>query len=308
MLIPHNFPYLEFLKKLYERVFDADIFNRAAQVAFYFSFSLFPLLFFLLSVLGLILESAENLRSQIFVYLGEIMPNLAFVLVKTTLEEIVESSSGGKLTLGLLITLWSASAGVDSVRSALNAVYGLKESRQWWKLKLQSLLLTLLLIAVVCLVIMSIFYGWKLVGMGLDNVGLQVTSPWVLVLIQWVGILIVIYLACEGLFNWLPDYPKFRWIRNTPGTLVAIVLWIFLTRGFKLYLVYFNSYNRTYGSLGAVIILMLWLYLTAIALLFGGVINAVLGEIFAEMKVSEAVGTAIETEDADNSKTQTLHE
>ena len=120
-----------FFLKLYSKIFETDVLDRGAQVAFYFSFSLFPLLFFLISVFGLILESTETLKHELFSYLFQIMPRSAYELVQRTVEEIVESSSTGKLTVGILITLWSASAGMDSLRGALNSVYQLKETRPW---------------------------------------------------------------------------------------------------------------------------------------------------------------------------------
>ncbi len=261
---------------------DTDIFSRAAQVAFYFSFSLFPLLFFLISLFAIVLETTDGLKAELFAYIRQIMPTSAFELVRKTLEEIIESSSGGKLTIGLAITLWSASAGIDSVRIALNEVYELRETRWWWKTKAQSLVITLLLIFLVAIVLGIVFYGWQAAQVALSYLGLQVTSPLVLVSIQWISILLVMLFACEVIYNLLPNFKKHRWEWITPGSIVAIVLWLLLTRGFRLYLEYFNSYNKAYGSLGAVIILMLWLYLTAIVIMIGGVINAVLREIREE--------------------------
>jgi membrane protein len=124
-----------------------------------------------------------------------------------------------------------------------------------------------------------VFYGWQLFQVALFNIGLQVTSPLVLVSIQWISILLVMLFACEVIYNLIPNFKRFRWEWITSGSIVAIVLWILLTSGFRTYLVYFNTYNRAYGSLGAVIILMLWLYLTAIALLVGGTINSVVREM-----------------------------
>ena len=112
----------------------------------------------------------------------------------------------------------------------------------------------------------------------LDGIGFMVTTSLILVAIQWISTLLVMLFACEIIYNLLPDFKKFRWDWITNGSIVAIVLWIVLTSGFRLYLGYFNSYNKAYGSLGAVIIMMLWLYLTAMALMIGGVINAVLAE------------------------------
>lgn len=285
-----DFAWKRFFIGLYDKAMNTDIFSRAAQVAFYFSFSLFPLLFFLISLLGIVLGTTEGLKGELFGYVRQIMPPSAFELVLKTVEEIVESSSSGKLTLGLAITLWSASAGIDSVRNALNAVYDLRESRWWWKTKLQSLAITLLLIVLVAVVLAIVFYGWQLAQAALALMGLEVTSPLVLVSIQWIATLVVMLFACEVIYNWLPNFQRFRWDWITPGSIVAIILWLLLTRGFRLYLEYFNTYNKTYGSLGAVIILMLWLYLTAIVVMVGGAINAVVDEMRAEKMEDSSKG------------------
>ncbi|MEJ7624947.1 MAG: YihY/virulence factor BrkB family protein [Pyrinomonadaceae bacterium] len=268
-----------FLKLLYERSFDADIFSRAAMIAFYFSFALFPLLYFLVSLFGLLLESSDGLKNELYLYLGQLMPRSVFDLVRKTVEEIVENSSGGRLVLGLIVTLWSASAGVDGIRTGLNSVYGLKERRAVWWTKAQSLVLTLVVAVLISIVLATVFYGWQLVQLGIAWLGYEITSPLVLVSIQWISILLVMLFACEVIYNLLPDFKTFHWIWITPGTLVAIALFIVLTTAFRTYLGYFNTYNKAYGSLGAVIILMLWLYLTATALMIGGAINAVLHDM-----------------------------
>lgn len=295
-----SFPWKKFLVNLFNKAMDTDIFSRAAQVAFYFSFSLFPLLFFLVSVFGLILESTDGFKSELFGYIQQVMPPSAFDLVHKTVEEIIESSSGGKLTIGLVITLWSASAGIDGMRSALNAVYELKETRWWWTTKLQSLGITLLLILLVAAAISLVFFGWQLAQSSIGSIGFEVTSPLVLVSIQWIAILLMMLLACEIVYNLLPNFGRFRWEWIKAGSLTAIALWLLLTRGFRLYLEYFNSYNKAYGSLGAVIILMLWLYLTAIVVMIGGAINAVLSDIRHERELVE-LAVEIEEETLDES-------
>jgi membrane protein len=299
-----DYPWKRFFVRLYDEAFEADIFSRAAQVAFYFSFSIFPLLFFLVSLFGLILDSTTDLKLELLEYLRQIMPWSAFTLVRTTLEEITENSSTGKLTIGLAITLWSASAGIDSVRSALNAIYKLRESRSWWWTKLESLIFTLLLILLIAAVLGTVFYGWQMVQLGLAAVGLKVTSPLVLVSVQWLSVLLLMLFACEVFFNLLPDFKQRRWLWVTPGSIVAIILWLLLTSGFRLYLEYFNSYNRTYGSLGAVIILMLWLYLTGVALLVGGTINAVVDGIRDENDSEPSEHTSLD-DSSENIETET---
>ena len=273
------FKWKQFFKLFYDRIWEAQVLDRAAQVAFYFSFSLFPLIFFLISLAGIVLGTTDTLKSELFMYLSRIMPWSAFDLVQSTVEEIIAGSTTGKLTLGLLATLWSASLGVDSLRSSLNAVYKLDEKRPWWKTKLQSISLTVMAIALIALALGVAFYGLQLIQWALVSLTLPTGPPVIATIIQWVAILFVMLFACEVLFNLVPAFRRFRWIWITPGSIVAIALWILLTGGFRTYLGFFDSYNRTYGSLGAVIILMLWLYLTALAVLFGGAINAVYEEL-----------------------------
>lgn len=291
---PLEFDWIGFLRRLYNKADDSDLFNRAAQAAFYFSFALFPLIFFLVSLLGLVLTSTEAIKSELFDYLRQIMPSSVFVLVRNTVEEVAANSSSGKLTLGLAATLWSASSGVDAVRAALNSVYQLRERRSWFWTKAQSLALTLVVTILAGIGLAIMFYGWQFVQHATNWLGMPITSPFVLVGIQWIAILAVMLFACEVIYNFLPDFRKFKWIWLTPGSFVAIVLWLLLTGGFRLYLSYFNNYDKTYGSLGAVIILLLWLYLTAMVLMIGGAINAVLYDIRIENEAERGLETSME--------------
>jgi len=274
-----NFEWKALGKKLYEKMMETDVFGRAAQVGFYFSFAFFPLLLFLVTLFGILLGSTESLQRELYEYLARILPTDAFDLVRTTMSEIVESSSGGKLTLGAFVTLWSASAGVDSLRSALNSVYEVDEDRAWWYTKFQSLLLTFLFILLLGVALAALAAGVQMFNGLLTIAGLHIGSGWLLGIIQWTTIAILLIFVTAVIYSWLPSFDKFRWVWISPGAGVAIVLWTLLTGGFRLYLQYFNSYNKAYGSLGAVIILMLWMYLTGMALLIGGAINSVLTEM-----------------------------
>lgn len=269
-----------FFKRFYEKaLFEEDILSTAAQVAFYFSFALFPLLLFLISLLGLILGTADDLRAELFFYLRQIMPSSAYDLVQTTIKEVTESSSGGKLTIGILIALWSASAGVDSLRIALNSVYNLEEKRFWLKTKFVALVSTFALTVLIMVATGIVFYGWKFLSFILDTINLPIPPMFFLMILQWITILIVLLVIYGLIYNFLPFHKPFKWVWITPGSVTGIILWLSVSYLFRLYLSYFNSYDKTYGSLGAVIILMLWLYLTALVILIGGVINATLQEL-----------------------------
>src|SRR6476661_2489979 len=273
-----NFEWAKFGHSLYDKMLETDVFGNAAQVAFYFSFAFFPLLLFLVTLFGMILESTTSLQSELYQYLGQIMPGEAFDLVRTTMDEIVKNSSGGKLTLGALFTLWSASAGVDSLRGALNSVYEVDEDRSWWYTKGQSLLITFLFIVMLGIALGALAAGWNMLESALALAGYQISATWILAVIQWSALALLLIFVTAVIYSWLPSFEEFHWVWVSPGAIVAILLWAILTAAFRVYLQYFNSYNKAYGSLGAVIILMLWMYLTAMALLIGGAINSVLTE------------------------------
>ena len=275
------------LWRLYNKFFDEDVLSSSAQVAFYLSFSLFPLLLFLVNLFGIILGKADDLRFELFSYLQQIMPYSAYILVQKTILEVSENSSGGKLTLGFLVALWSASAGMDSLRVALNSVFKLKETRPWWKTKLESLALTLVLIFLLSFVLGIVFYGWKFLSVFLALINLPVESFVILSIIQWISFIIVLILTFGMIYNFLPNQKDYKHNWFSYGSITAIILWVLLTNGFRLYLNYFNNYDKTYGSLGAVIILMLWLYLTSLVILIGGALNSVLSEMSAEAAESK---------------------
>ncbi|CAN5635436.1 hypothetical protein BH24ACI2_BH24ACI2_02830 [soil metagenome] len=283
-----NIDFKDFMKRLYTKAFnEEEVLGVSAQVAFYFAFALFPLLLFLISIFGIVMGSADNLRQEMFFYLEQVMPASAYDLVRTTVIEVTQSSSGGKLTLGLLIALWSASAGVDSLRNALNGIYNLTETRPWWKAKLVSLSTTLGLALLLTVALGVVFYGGKFISLILNSIKLPVSSPVILGVLQVVTILIVLVLIFSLIYNYLPNHKEYKWVWVTPGAIIGIVLWVLFSYGFRLYLEFFNSYDKTYGSLGAVIILLLWLYLTALVVALGGVMNAVLEE-FTDKETAEA--------------------
>ena len=263
----------KFLSRLWQKITDDDILGNAAQVAFYFSFALFPLLLFLMSLLGVILSDKQDLQAELFKILGQVMPNSAFDLVRKTLDEVTSSASSGKLTIGIFLTLYSASAGVDNMRGTLNEVYNLKETRSFLKAKGTSLGLTLGVGVVILIALALIVYGSNLI----DN-WLPLDSPYIIAPLQYAVVLVMVLFAFALIYNFAPNHDAFQWKWISPGAVIGVVLWILFSGAFKLYLRYFDSYAATYGSLGAMIILLLWLYLTALVILIGGAINAILDE------------------------------
>lgn len=264
----------EFFGEFYQRISRDEIFGHSAKIAFYFLFSLFPLLFFLVSLFGLVLKEASDFETRLFLYLRQIMPSDAYNLVEKTMKEVAEASSGEKITLGFLVAIWSASSGFDSLQTALNRIYGLQETRSLLKSKLVSLILTIVVGVLIFLTVILNFEGSNL----LSNL-LPTEFFYFLKFLETLIILASLLLITALVYNFCPNRTreKRRWI--SWGIATGISLWILVSKGFSLYLQYFNTYTKVYGSLGAVIILMLWFYLTALAILIGAEIDTILGEL-----------------------------
>ena len=271
-----DFNITSFAKRVYNDAMEEEILSRAAEVAFYFIFALFPFLLFVTSLFGLVLKSGNDLQEKLFSYLRQVMPSSAFNVVADTLNEVVNNSSGGTLTLGFIIALWSAAAGMDSIISALNDVYDFVETRPWWKRKLTSILLVLSVSLLIFFVLAVVVYGSGLISIILSSIGLPILPNLVLGLISLILVLASLLLILTLIYTFGPDHPETEWHWFNAGSVAALILWILSSIGFRVYLNYFGSYSKTYGSLGAIIILLLWLYITALVILIGGIINEII--------------------------------
>jgi membrane protein len=280
MHLPFFFLWLENLvawqrfKRIARRINHDEIFGRAAQLSYYFLLALFPLLLFLINILGYIAQEGTIFRTKLLTYLAAVMPSTAVDLVYTTLDEISASSGTGKLSFGLLAGLWVASNGMGAISQTLNTAYNVKETRAWWKVRLISIGLTIALAIFILAALAIVLYGGR-IGEVLANrygFGSLFTTVWTI--IQWPIVLIFVLTTFNLIYTFAPNLSSHarRWI--TPGAFVAVALWLAVSFGFRVYLGYFDSYSVTYGSLGALIVLMLWFYLTGVAILIGGEVNS----------------------------------
>jgi membrane protein len=263
-----------FAGRLWTRVNDHEIFGRAAQLSYYFLLALFPLLLFLMTLLGYLAQAGSDLRNELLTYLATVMPSSAVTLVHTTLEEISAARGGGKLSLGILAALWAASNGMGAISNTLNAAYGVKEDRPWWKVRLVAIFLTIMVSLFIVLSLAIVLYGGQIGERVAVHFGFSsgFTIAWKI--LQWPIALLFLLLTFDLIYYFAPNdrRPKRRvW---TAGAASAVVLWLLVSFAFRLYLHFFNSYSVTYGSLGALIVLMLWFYFTGLAILIGGEINS----------------------------------
>ena len=263
-------------KQIYHDTSSGRITGQAAQLSFYFLLAIFPLLLFAISVFGLFLQFDVVLHQALKTYLRKVVPESVFSLIDTTLTQITQSSDGGKISLGLIVTLWAASTGMLAVIDALNLAYGVKDFRPWWKQRLVAVGLTIAYVLLILLALLLLLYGPWLVDWLNAHLGLgrELTILWHL--LKWLLVLGFVLLAFNILYIYAPNVKHRRWHWLMPGTVVGLVCWLLVSYGFKVYLTFFNSYSATYGSIGAVIIMLLWLYLSGIALLLGGEVNSII--------------------------------
>lgn len=261
------------LKRVVWRIERDQVFGRAAQLSYYFLLALFPLLLFLVSLLGYFAQAGSELRNSLLNYLAAVMPGAAVTLVHTTLEEISTSAGGGKLSFGLLAALWAASNGMGAISETLNTAYNVKETRPWWKVRLISVLLTVSLAILILAALVIILYGGTIGEAIANRFGFSnaFTIGWKI--LQWPIALIFVLATFNLIYNFAPNIRRRQRKFFTLGALVGVGLWLLVSFGFRIYLHYFDSYSVTYGSLGALIILLLWFYFTGLAILIGGEIN-----------------------------------
>src|ERR1700741_625823 len=266
--------WLALAKRVWAEIQKDNVFGRAAELSYYFLLALFPFLIFLTSVIGLVLGSGTGTRHALFGYLSRIMPPSAFQLIAQTMTELSTSSGGGKLSFGILAALWAASNGLGAITESLNTAYDLKETRSWWKQRLTAIGLTMALSVLIIGALVLVVAGGHIAEWLTARFGFGPVFPTAWKNIQWPVALACMTFAFALIYYLAPDFREQAWQWLTPGAVIGVALWLLVSLGFRVYLHFFNSYSATYGSLGAVIILMLWLYFTGAAVLIGGEVNS----------------------------------
>ncbi|HWF67530.1 MAG TPA: YihY/virulence factor BrkB family protein [Acidobacteriaceae bacterium] len=256
--------------------FEDEIFDRAAELAYYFLFSLFPALIFLSAMFGLFATTRTQSNVVLTLYLSKVIPPGAFGIVAGAFTTTAKGATTGKIFFGAITALWAATYGMSSAQTILNSVFRVKESRAYWKAKLIALCLTLAIFILVFFSMLLLLLGDYLIKLG--------TSDWLFnesILIAWKVVQVVAALFFMSLvfsltYHWGPDRKGHKWRWISPGSVVGIAGWLAVSIGFRIYLHFFNSYALLYGSVGTVIILLTWFYVSGLMLLLGAEINAVI--------------------------------
>lgn len=259
-----------FMQDLLLRVQRVDISALGAQLAYFFLLSFFPLIIFLVTLLPFLNLQVE----QIYSFLATIMPIEIYTMIEGTLKDVLTNRNGGLLSIGILGTVWSASKGINALMNALNKAYE-TESKSGMKDRALSLVFTLALVIVVLLALVLPIFGQQIISFMTSFIDIEMSFVNLFGVISWVMPPLLIFIVLIGLYWVVPNTnPRLKLRSVWLGAVFATAAWMILTYGFSFYVDNFGNFSATYGSIGGVIMLMLWLYFTGMILIFGGILNA----------------------------------
>lgn len=247
-----------------------DGLGMAAQLAYYFLLALFPAILFLIALASFFSLTAalEHVDS-----LGQFVPPDVLGILKDQIASLSNAEDSGILTFGVLGALWSSSSALTSATSSLNRAYDIEDSRPWWKVRLLAIMLTIAL-AIFVIVSFTLVVAGPALAEGLANrFGLGWAFEWTWKILQWPVAFMLVVFALGLVFYFAPDAEQdWEWI--TPGAVLATALWVVASLGFRMYVTRFADYNATYGTIGGFVVLLVWFYVSSIAILIGAEMNA----------------------------------
>ncbi|WP_430788159.1 YihY/virulence factor BrkB family protein [Virgibacillus flavescens] len=262
---------VRFSKQLFQKVEEVDVFGMAAQLAYFFLLSLFPFLLFLLTLIGYLKLDSQNVISFLSVY----APEEIMTLIDTNITQLVSEQNGGLLSIGIVGTIWSASAGINGIMKAFNLAYEVDENRSFIVARLIAIILTIAMVVVIIMAFLLPIFG-KMIGEYLFSFfGLSASFLNLWETLRWVVSSIVFFLVLLALYKMAPNH-KILIKDAIWGSIFATVGWQLVSLAFSYYVSSVASYSATYGSLGTVITLMIWFYISGIIIILGGLINAVI--------------------------------
>lgn len=264
-------PIVKDLVNLAKRFSADDVLALASQLSYSLLLAFFPFLIFLLTLAGF---SPINGSDVLFV-IKQILPENAFSLIQNTIIEVFDTRNKNLLSISLLITIWTASSGFNAVIKGLNKAYDEDEKRSYIKVQLVAILCTFGLTFVIILTVVLLVFGEMLWMAGIKWMGFPMELKYLWDLIRYVIILLSMIFIFAALYHFTPSR-RLHWKDVMPGALFSTAGWLIASFGFAFYVNNFGNYSKVYGSIGAVIILLTWLFITSIVIILGGEVNAVL--------------------------------
>lgn len=257
------------IRSLFFRYIDDEITAMSSQLAYSLLLAFFPFLILLLTLLGY-----SSLKSDdVLIMLNNILPNDVFKLVKKTVIEIVDRKRGGLLSISMITTIWTASNGFNAVIRGLNKAYDEKEERSYLKVQLTSILCTLGLALIIIISFALLVFGEIGVKYLIRQFNYSSSTEFIIDLARYFIGLIVMLMAFNAVYKYTPS-KRLTWKETFPGAVFTTVGWTLTSIGFSYYVNHFGNYSKIYGSIGAIIALMSWLFISSVIILIGGEVNA----------------------------------
>jgi membrane protein len=261
----------DLIKRTIKDTIEDDALGLAAQQAYYFLFALFPALLTLVSLASFF--PVEHLTDEAFKTLGRFAPPEVLQIINEQLVEISSGKNGGLLTFAFLLTIWSSSGAMVSIISTLNAAYDITEGRPWWRVRISAILLTVGLAFLILVSMALVIVGPTLAERLAVMLHLGPVFEWGWKTLQWPIVFALVATGIALVYYFAPDAEQY-WVWLTPGAILATLLWLASSLGLKYYLANVSNFNETYGTIGGFMVLLLWLYLTSVAILVGAELNA----------------------------------
>jgi membrane protein len=258
-------------KRTISETIEDDVSGLAAELAYYFFLALFPALLFLVALASFF--PVQDLMNQIVGALARFAPGEVLTIVRKQIETIAGDQNGGLLTFGFLGTVWSTSSAMSGIISTLNKAYEITDSRPWWKVKLIAVGLTFAVGIFILVSFALVLVGPRLAEPMARWLGLGQAFALTWKIVQWPIVFLLVAAAIGMIYYFGPDAEQ-QWEWITPGSLIATVLWILVSLGFRFYVSAFGNFNATYGAIGGVIVAMLWMYISGLAILVGAEANS----------------------------------
>jgi membrane protein len=257
-------------RTVYEAFWKDNCLSMAAQLAYYFFFALFPTLLFLVAVASYF--PVTTLIDDMFRTFSGFLPPEALQIITDQIVKISNSKNGGLLSLGMLLAVSSSSAAMTAIIDTLNHAYGVEERRAWWKVRLTAMGLTVSVAVFILTSFALILTGPTLATKLAEVFGLGPAFEWTWKILQWPVVFAMVSVAIAFVYRFAPDV-KQEWVWLTPGSVLATTLWMLASIGFKYYVANWGAYTETYGLIGAVMILLLWFYISGVVILLGAEMN-----------------------------------
>ena len=261
----------EVIEALMFEVTEDYLLNKASSLAFNFMLALFPAIIFLFTLIPYI--PIENLPEELLNLLASILPYNAYMALQNTIEDIVKKQNGSLLSIGFLSALFFATNGVSTLMQAFNNSSLVIEKRTWFKRRMIALNLTIVISVSLLLAIGIMIAGQDLIRFMQRQLGSKSDWVYVIALTRWLIIITIFFTTISLLYRYGPSH-KLKWSFMSPGAVLATILAILTSLGFTYYINNFSSYNKIYGSIGTLIVVMIWLYINSLILLIGFELNA----------------------------------